>query len=76
MLPNRSPVSISHRIIYKSIGDQVDKFEIEIVNYFDTEECVGEVYYSSFQWAKIFHLRNGIHFVDEKFECKKNCLTA
>ena len=32
----------------------MDKFEIEIVDYFDTEEFVAEVYYSSFQWAKIF----------------------
>ena len=32
----------------------MNKFEIEIVNYFDTEEPVAEVYYSSFQWAKIF----------------------
>jgi|GEM_PF-4545167 len=30
----------------------MDKFEI--VNYFDTDELVAEVYYSSFQWAKIF----------------------
>jgi hypothetical protein len=33
----------------------MDKFEIEIVNYFDTEEPVAEVYYSGCQWAKIFH---------------------
>ena len=32
----------------------MDKFEIEIVNYFDKEELVAEVYYSNFQWAKIF----------------------
>ncbi|MBI3211632.1 MAG: hypothetical protein HYZ47_02980 [Simkania negevensis] len=32
----------------------MNKFEIEIVNYLDTEELVAEVYYSSFQWAKIF----------------------
>lgn len=32
----------------------MDKFEIEIVDYFDTEELVAEVYYSSSQWAKIF----------------------
>lgn len=33
----------------------MNKFEIEIVNYFDMEELVAEVYCSSFQWAKIFH---------------------
>lgn len=32
----------------------MDKFEIEIVNYFDTEELVAEIYYSNFQWATIF----------------------
>ncbi len=32
----------------------MDKFEIEIVNYFDTEGLVAEIYYSNFQWAKIF----------------------
>ncbi len=32
----------------------MNQFEIEIVSYFDTEEPVAEVYYSSFQWAKIF----------------------
>jgi len=31
----------------------MSKFEIEIVNYFDTDELVAEVYYFSFQWAKI-----------------------
>lgn len=32
----------------------MEKFEIEIVHYLDTEEPVAEVYYSSFQWVKIF----------------------
>lgn len=32
----------------------MNKFEIEIVNYFNAEEPVAEVYYSNVQWAKIF----------------------
>lgn len=32
----------------------MDKFEIEIVHYFDTEELVAEVYHSNSQWAAIF----------------------
>lgn len=28
-------------------------FEIEVVDYFDAKEVVAEIYYSSFQWAKI-----------------------
>ncbi len=31
----------------------MEKFEIEIVSYFDAEEIVAEIYYSQFQWAKI-----------------------
>jgi hypothetical protein len=31
----------------------MNKFEIEIVSYFDAEESVAEIYYSNFQWAKI-----------------------
>ena len=32
----------------------MNKFEIEIVNYFDEEAFVAEIYYSNSQWAKIF----------------------
>lgn len=32
----------------------MNKFEIEIVNYLDEEEPVAEIYYSNFEWAKIF----------------------
>ncbi len=31
----------------------MSNFEIEIVDYFDEKEFVAEVYYSSYQWAKI-----------------------
>jgi hypothetical protein len=31
----------------------MDKFEIQIISYFDTEEGVAEIYYSHFQLAKI-----------------------